>query len=372
MKFAAFSLMQWPEDRTEADVFRNEVGQAVLAEQQGYDAFWLAEHHFSRYGLGPSIHLTAAHLAAKTRRMRIGTAVTILPFFHPVRVAEEIAMLDHLSEGRIDWGAGRGYQRHEFDGFGVDITKSHLIFREQLEIIKGCWGEGRYGHKGEFFSFEPLNCLPKPVQKPHPPIWIAAISPSTLEWAADHGYAILTDQFAPTHRIEEARKVYFPRAKKAGLDVDHVDLPVLRQVYVGATHKKAREEAKPALLWYYRALANVGSPGGPGGKLPENYSFYRMFGEGEMNPDRDPDGFTQYLFDNCTVIGDAAYCREKLAELRERIKLNYLIAWQNFGCLTHEQTLASQKRLIEEVAPTLKTSTGNGVARRTAPEKLVA
>jgi len=351
MKFAAFSLMQWPHDRSAEDVYRNEIGQLVEAEAQGYDAVWVAEHHFSRYGIGPSIHLTAAHLAALTRRVRIGTAVTILPFFHPVRVAEEIAMLDILSGGRFDWGVGRGYQGHEFAGFGVDIAQSHLIFREQLEIVKRCWGEGRFGFNGAFYRFPEMEVLPKPVQKPHPPIWIAAISPTTLEWAADAGYPVLTDQFSPTSRIEEMRAVYFERAARAGVDVNTVELPALRQVFVGETFARAREQARPALLWYYRALANVGSPGGPSGKIPDNYSFYRLFGEQAFNPDADPDAFCQFLFDHCTIVGDAAYCREKIAELRERIRLNYLIAWQNFGDLPDEATRASQRRLIEQVAP---------------------
>ncbi|GIW42414.1 MAG: luciferase [Candidatus Binatia bacterium] len=354
MKFAVFSLMQWPEDRSSLDVFRNELSQLVLAEEQGYDAAWLAEHHFSRYGIAPSIHLNAAYLAARTKKLRIGTAVTILPFFHPLRVAEEIAMLDHLSEGRIDWGVGRGYQGHEFAGFGVDITQSHLLFREQLEIVRGAWTNERFGYEGKFFRFEPLEVLPKPVQKPHPPIRVAAISPSTLEWAADHGYPVLTDQFSPTDRIAEMRGVYFERLRKAGIDPGSFELPVLRHVYVGKTFARAREEARPALLWYYRALARVGSPGGPSGKIPENYSFYRLFGEGYFDPDRDPDGFCAFLFDQCTIVGDAAFCREKIAELRERCRLDYLIAWQNFGCLPHEATLESQKRLIEEVAPAFR------------------
>jgi len=351
MRFALFSLMQWPEDRTQQDVFRNEIEQLTLAESQGYDAVWLAEHHFSRYGIGPSIHLTAAHLAARTRRVRIGTAVTILPFFHPIRVAEEIAMLDQLSGGRIDWGTGRGYQGHEFAGFGVDIRRSHLIFREQLEIVKRAWSGERFAHEGEFFRFPELRVLPVPVQKPHPPIWVAALSPETLEWAADQGYPVLTDQFSPVYRIEENRKLYRPRAAAAGVDVESVALPTLRQVYVGETRARAREEAAPALLWYYRSLARVGSPGGPGGPVPENYSFYRIFGEDGLDPDRDREGFLRFLFDECTIVGDALFCRDKLQEHRERYGLNYLIAWQNFGDLPHEATLASQRRFIEKVAP---------------------
>ena len=163
----------------------------------------------------------------------------------------------------------------------------------------------------------------------------------------------MTDQFSPVTRIEENRARYLEHARKAGNDLAALPMPTLRQVYVGETMRKAREEAGPALLWYYRSLARVGSPSGPSGPLPENYSFYRMFGEDGFNPDQDPDGFLDFLFENCTVIGDEAYCRDKLAELRERIQLQHLMAWQNFGDLSHEQVMASQRRFIEKVAPAL-------------------
>jgi len=351
MKFAVFSLMQWPADRSQEQVYANELEQLALAESQGYHAAWLAEHHFSRYGIGPSIHLTAAHLAARTERIRIGTAVTVLPFFHPLRLAEEIAMLDIMSEGRFDWGVGRGYQGHEFAGFGADIEKSHLVFREQLEIILRAWTGERFSYAGEFFQIPELECLPTPIQKPHPPIWIAALSPATMEWAAENDYAMLTDQFSPVARIEKSRSTYRDAGERAGVNLERHELPVLRHVYVGETMANAREEAARGLLWYYRSLSRVGSPGGPDGEVPENYSFYRMFGEDGFNPDRDPDAFLEFLFENCTIVGDEAYCRDKIGELQERIGLEYLIAWQNFGDLPHEASLASQRRLIEKVAP---------------------
>jgi alkanesulfonate monooxygenase SsuD/methylene tetrahydromethanopterin reductase-like flavin-dependent oxidoreductase (luciferase family) len=350
MKFAVFSLMQWPEDRAQADVYRNEIDQLTLAEEMGYDAVWLAEHHFSRYGIGPSIHLTAAHLAARTSRVRIGTAVTIVPFLHPIRIAEEIAMLDHLSGGRIDWGAGRGYQRHEFEAFGVDITRSHLQFREQLQVIERSWTGERFSHQGEFYAFEDVQVLPTPVQDPVP-VYIAALSPSTIEWAAQNGYPVLADQFSPVSRLVGNRERYRPLAEANGVDLAKTGTPTLRQVFVGETMEQARELAGEALLWYYRALARVGSPGGTTGELPENYSFYSIWGDDALDPDKDREGFLKFLFDECTIIGDAAFCRDKLQEHRERYGLDYIIAWQNFGNLPHEATLASQRRFIEKVAP---------------------
>jgi len=172
-----------------------------------------------------------------------------------------------------------------------------------------------------------------------------------MEWAARSDLPMLTDQFSPTTRIEENRRIYREAGEAAGHDIGRHELPVLRHVYVGETMAKAREEAGAGLLWYYRALSRVGSPGGPEGEIPENYSFYRMFGEDGFNPDKDPEGFLDFLFENCAIVGDEGFCRDRIAELQERIGLDSLICWQNFGDLSHEASMASQRRLIEKVAP---------------------
>jgi alkanesulfonate monooxygenase SsuD/methylene tetrahydromethanopterin reductase-like flavin-dependent oxidoreductase (luciferase family) len=351
MKFGVFSLIQWPEDRTRPEVHRDELEQLSVAETQGYDSAWLAEHPFSRHGIAPSIHLTAANLAARTSRIRIGTGITLLPILHPLRLAEEVAMLDILSGGRFVWGVGRGHPGHEFEGFGVDISRSHAIFQEQLEIVRRALSGEPFAWEGEYFSFPELQCLPTPVQQPHPPIQVAAPSPATMEWAARQHLPVSTDPFSPLHRIEKNLAVYHAAAREAGFDAKDAELPVLRQVYVGETAARAREEAAPALLGYYRALARVGSPSVAGGNIPDTFSFHHLFGEDGLDPDRDPEGFVEYLFENCTIVGDAAHCREQIAELRDRIGLDSLMTWQNFGSLSHEASMASQKRFIEEVAP---------------------
>lgn len=163
----------------------------------------------------------------------------------------------------------------------------------------------------------------------------------------------MSDQFSPAYRLAKMRRIYRERVVKAGFDMADFELPMLRQIYVGESMAEARATAGPALLWYYRSLAKVGSPGGISGKLPDNYSTYNLFGEDGMNPDADPEGFLDFLFENCAIVGDASFCREKLAELRETCHLDSLIAWQNFGGLPHEASRASQRRFIEDVAPAL-------------------
>ena len=355
MKFGVFSLMQWPRDRSPSDDFRSELDQLSIAETQGYDSAWLAEHHSSGDGVGPAIHLAAAHLAARTTKIRIGIAVTIVPFLHPLRIAEEIAVLDVMSGGRIDWSAGRGYRDHESAGSGEDIRRSHEVFREQLEIILRAWTGEPFAFEGQFFQFPELQCVPTPVQDPHPPVWIAAQSQATIEWAGQKGHRVLSDPFASFSRLEENRALNLDQraeqlAKSAGEGGRH-ESATLRHVYVGESLKQAREEAGPALLAYYRALARAGSLG-LGGALRENGSFHDVFGDGaSLDPDRDPDAFLEFLFENCVIVGDDAYCRDRLQALRERIDLDYLMAWHNFGNLPHEASMASQRRFIEKVAP---------------------
>src|SRR3954465_6399754 len=208
MNVAGFSLMQWPHDRSASRVFGDEIAQAVEAERLGYDRAWFAEHHFSPYGIDPAIHLTVADVAARTSRIRLGTAVTVLPFMHPIRAAEELATLDILSGGRIDWGVGRGYQRPEFEAFGVDITESRSRFTEALDVIFRCWDDGPFEHHGEHWSFDPVDVLPKPVQQPRIPTYIAAISPESVAGASERPLPLLVDQFSSFDRLAQAAKEY--------------------------------------------------------------------------------------------------------------------------------------------------------------------
>ena len=140
-------------------------------EQTGYDAVWLAEHHFSTYSVCPSIHMMGTHVAARTKRLRIGTGVSLTPFYHPLRLAEEVALLDVLSDGRVNWGAGRGFDAREYQVFDVARDDSYAVFRENLEIVLEAWTNEKLTYNGEFSQFEEVEVLPKPLQEPHPPVW---------------------------------------------------------------------------------------------------------------------------------------------------------------------------------------------------------
>src|SRR6266571_8785035 len=192
MRFSIQNLLSLRDGQSHAHVYANTLDECRFAEELGFHTVWLAEHHFSVYGIAPSLPVLAAAVARETRRVRIGTAVVIAPFAHPVRIAEEWAMVDILSNGRLEFGLGRGYQPKEFRGLGISMDKTREKFDESYEIIRRAWTRERMSFDGEFFKVPEVRVLPKPVQKPHPPLWTAAVSPDTYKLAARSGLRILT------------------------------------------------------------------------------------------------------------------------------------------------------------------------------------
>ena len=222
------------------DVYARAMDRIEIMDETGYDAVWLAEHHFSGYSVCPSVHLMAMHIAGRPKRLRIGTAVTLAAFYHPLRIAEEVALLDVLSDGRINWGAGRGFDPIEMQVFGVDPAESSPRFREAVEIVLAAWSNDRLTFEGQYHSYQDVEVLPKPRQKPHPPAWVAASSLPAIEWAASRGHSILMDPHSA--HAEIARKIahYENGLEKAGHDGIERTLPIARLVAVAETDAQAQ------------------------------------------------------------------------------------------------------------------------------------
>src|SRR5205823_2753276 len=204
-------------------------------DRTGYDAVWLAEHHFSSFSVCPSVHMMGVLAAGRTQRLRIGTGVSLAPFYHPLRLAEEVALLDVVSGGRVNWGAGRGFARVEFENFGVPPEESASRFRETVEIVLRAWTEERLHFAGQHFRFDGVEVLPKPMQQPHPPVWVAATSEPALAWAAERGYSILMDPHASASDIGRKRRFYVERLEAAGSSLAGRDIPVARLVALAKT-----------------------------------------------------------------------------------------------------------------------------------------
>src|SRR3954464_1357138 len=155
MKLGVLQFFSWPERRFElSSVYERALQRIEIMDKSGFDAVWLAEHHFSSFSVCPSVHMMGVLAAARTTRLRIGTGVSLAPFYHPLRLAEEVALLDVISGGRVNWGAGRGFSRVEFDAFGVPVEESTSRFHEAVDIVLGAWTSERLTHRGEHFAFE--------------------------------------------------------------------------------------------------------------------------------------------------------------------------------------------------------------------------
>src|ERR1700744_3506476 len=177
MKVGVLQFFGW-RDRSVAlqEIYDTALEPIAVMDTTGYDAVWLAEHHFSGFSVCPSVHVMGTMAAARTKRLRIGTAVSLAPFCNPLRLAEELALLDVLSGGRVYWGAGRGFERSEFAAFGIPGEESAARFHETVAIVLKAWTQQRVSHEGRFYQYDGVEVLPKPVQAPHPPVWMAASS----------------------------------------------------------------------------------------------------------------------------------------------------------------------------------------------------
>jgi alkanesulfonate monooxygenase SsuD/methylene tetrahydromethanopterin reductase-like flavin-dependent oxidoreductase (luciferase family) len=232
-----------------ASIYDMALERIAIMDGTGYDAVWLAEHHFSSFSICPSVHMMGVMAAARTKRLRIGTAVSLAPFYNPLRLAEEVALLDVLSGGRVNWGAGRGFERSEFKAFGIPGEESTSRFHEAVDIVLKAWTNDKLCYQGKYFSYEGVEVLPKPLQAPHPPVWMAATSVPAIDWAASRGFSILMDPHSSRADLIGKRRHYGEKLAAAGhSDVGRI-IPMARLVAIDETTDKAREVARRAAGW---------------------------------------------------------------------------------------------------------------------------
>jgi alkanesulfonate monooxygenase SsuD/methylene tetrahydromethanopterin reductase-like flavin-dependent oxidoreductase (luciferase family) len=321
VKIGILQFFSWPERRAPLPaVYERALDRIEIMENGGYDAVWLTEHHFSDYSVCPSIPVMGAYAAARTKRLRIGTAVTLAGLYHPLRLAEEIALLDILSGGRVNWGAGRGFDSREFRAFGVSPDETHARFREAVEIVIRAWSDSRLSFRGRFYSFEDLEVLPKPLQRPHPPAWMAASTDDAIRWAAAAGHSILMSPH-PTHaEIGEQRMLYQRELESHGHSAAGREIPVARLIAIAPTGGEARSVATAGVEWLLKTYVN---PTGRG----------------------DPNEMLQRYLDSVVIHGTPEAVLEKIQTLREEIRLDSLIA----APLSHETFLLLTDRVLPKL-----------------------
>ncbi len=189
----------------------------VEADRLGFKHMFMVEHHFTGQGQVSASMTLLAYLAAKTQHIRLGTAVVVLPWHNPVLVAEQAATLDLLSGGRFDFGVGKGYRQAEFDGFCIPMAEATERFDEAMEIIRKAWTtEGRFSHHGKRWHYDNIMVEPEPLQRPHPPLWLAAGSHDSVRRAAREGYNLLLDQLAQVDQIIQRIAIFREECERIG------------------------------------------------------------------------------------------------------------------------------------------------------------
>src|SRR6266568_4179823 len=216
MEFGLFFLMQRDEEWSEQSVFDSGLEQMLAAEALGYTSVWIAEHHFNDYGLCPSPPVLASFLAARTRTLRLGMGVSLLPLHHPVDLAEQLAVLDVSSGGRLDVGIGRGGTLQDYQTFRSERADARLRIEEGIALMQQCWTGAPFDFGGQFHSAERLHVRPRPVQRPHPPLFIAANSEDSVLSAARLGLPTLSSFFVPLDDLQRRRQRYRETAREAG------------------------------------------------------------------------------------------------------------------------------------------------------------
>lgn len=350
MKFSLFYVLESP-DRDFRRAYEEMLSQVEIAERLGFEGVWLAEHHGSAYGSMPSPQVAAAAIASRTSRMRIGIAVSNLTLAWPVRIAEDFAMVDVISGGRLDFGVGRGYQPHEFRAMGVadkqDVSRE--VFDEAFQIVTGLWTKAigePYTFHGKHFHIDGVDCRPTPLQRPTPPIYVASISPETFDLVADHGHNMLV---TPTLMTLPELNGFVVGAKRTlmhrGRDPLSLDFPMNWQIHLAEDDALAVRRARPSLEWYFD---NVMSAVPQGAATPAGYERYAALAEaaaeGAMSLTGLREGGVCYVGDPDGLIRD-------IEILREETGLDHLICWMRFGGMAHEDVVRSMELLAEHVMP---------------------
>ena len=181
MRFGTYFFLQAPPGHRHADIIQRELDQMVWSEELGFDEVWLTEHHFIDYGLSVDPATLACAVASRTSKIRIGLAAAILPFHDPIRIAEQMALVDIISKGRLDVGVGRGNRPSEFRGYRIPQIESRERFDEAVQIMVRAWTEERFSYDGRFFQLDQVRVIPKPFQQPHPPVYQVCVSPDSIE-----------------------------------------------------------------------------------------------------------------------------------------------------------------------------------------------
>ena len=345
MKFGYYLLNTYvPDlDGDSADLYSHWVEQIDAAEELGFDSLWITEHHFRPFGgmiPNPQLLLTAA--AQRTRRMRLGSSVSLVPMHHPIRIAEDFAMLDLLSNGRVNFGAGRGMSSEEYAVFCADWKTAQARLVEALEVIVRAWTDDILDWEGEYYHFHGLTVRPKPRQQPHPPIYVTAQKdPESFKMIGRQGYHLMTVPWIFTNELQRTRiELYLNTLREFGHSVEDHEVFVMYPAYVSESDEQARVEVIQAWhRWREFALGEMGIDPSKGSLYEERFRHL---------------SYDPMLVDSRAIFGGPETCVRHLRHIRDVVQPTHVGLVFHFGGLSQDKILKSMERFARLVAPALK------------------
>ncbi len=351
MEFGMFHEFLRAPGQSEAEAFDRAFEIVDAAEEHGLDAMWIAELHVAPERSVASAPLTlAAAIAQRTKRMKIGTAVQVLPLCHPLQLAEEVTTVDHLSRGRLIFGVGRSGFPRTYEAFGVPYAESRERFQETLEILKKAFTQDRFSHEGRWYSFKNVALVPKPYQKPWPEIRVAATSADTFPANGAAGHAIFCAvRFGTLSELGPNLRAYqdaWHEAGHPGKGKSFLRVPV----YVAATEDAARTEPEASIMEFYRVLgARIEESATLDGARPEEQRAERGARLQAITWD-------EVLRDKI-IVGTPEQVAARINGLRDELGLNGILAELNCGSrISHAKVLESLRLLCRDVMPRVRQS----------------
>jgi alkanesulfonate monooxygenase SsuD/methylene tetrahydromethanopterin reductase-like flavin-dependent oxidoreductase (luciferase family) len=346
MHFGLNMECDYLQNKTEQDAFNEVFAQVDLAEAVGLDGVWLAERHFAAGDRGqPSIAsapiILATAIAGRTQRLRVGTGVYVLPLNHPIRIAEEVATLDYVSQGRFALGVGRSGFTTAYEGYGYAYGESRERLQECLDVLVQAWTQERFSYTGKYYQFQQVCVTPKPLQKPHPPIYMAATTSESFPLAGHKGRHLFVGvRRSSIAGVQQSIDIYRQAWREAG-HPGHGDVTLRIPVYVAETRAQAIADTETSTTRYYRRLAEaLGHSAGRAGTVASE-DRVRMAQE-LANITYDT------LLRDWVVYGTAAEVTERLQQLSAELDLSGFILEMNAGGLIPNERVLNSLRLFGE------------------------
>jgi alkanesulfonate monooxygenase SsuD/methylene tetrahydromethanopterin reductase-like flavin-dependent oxidoreductase (luciferase family) len=346
MRFGIYTEMQCPPEKPHEQLYWEILRQIERADEVGFDVYSTIDHHFSQeFSISANPLALFCAAAQRTRHIRFRTALHVLPPKNPMELAGQIAAADIITGGRLECGVGRGHA-WLYHGFGIPIEESQARYEEAFDILIRAWTEERFSYEGRFWKIHNARVVPRPLQKPHPPILLGGTSDGTYELAGRKGYGMLVPPLLPFTALERQFGIYRDACAKYGHDPNII---YLRPIYLGDDPTQLRRECEPYLLNFIAFNAKAGKLicHSPQQLQEAGYSFYAS-GALETLATLSYDDLVEQ---EIAFVGPPARIIEKIAWLRDKAGIAEFDALTNYGGLAHWQSLKQQELFARHVMP---------------------